>query len=277
MIKKLVLRIGVIVVFIAGIVFPIQACYIGNNLADGVYVPYRIYIDGEEIVKECDFEWATLQSMFGQLMIEGNRMMFVTPLREYPISAQTRIRSGYIEQRSPDFNNNRWGRENGSSASNWVSTRAERGQIVIRLGEKSEMGQIFGGRVYVFYSNEVELPPATLEFRINGETVITGNYVASAYATIGMSGDPVVVIRFCEVGAEKLRIVSAENIGQRMEVVIIMNYEERIVSTPMINTMITGGRAVVTAVRGGSKSVIQLSGQINMGIANPVFSQGNAD
>jgi len=123
-----------------------------TTLEDGVYRIDRIYINGERITS-AHTHWAALNS--SQWTIEGNQATLTITPPGLPSSSTTidhRIRGGYLEQRHTTYTAGRWTRENGSAASEFVSTRVENGEIVVRYGSPSALAIFFGGRVYIYYS-----------------------------------------------------------------------------------------------------------------------------
>jgi len=126
-------------------------------LEDGTYTVDRIYINGVRVA-DTHAVWSTLAAANGTWVIDGQDATFShSALQGVPANSMTvryRIRGGYLEQRSPAMNNNRWTRENGSAASGFTSTRVEDGQIVVRFGVGSAAARVLGGRVYVFYAIE---------------------------------------------------------------------------------------------------------------------------
>jgi preprotein translocase subunit SecD len=89
---------------------------------------------------------------------------------------------------------------------------------------------------------EVIGEPATLEFRLNGETVLTGDTVKEAYAAYTDQDGYVVQLVFDSVGAQKFSEITSNNIGQALDIVV----NDNVISSPTIQAAITNGRPVIT-------------------------------
>ncbi|MCL2370039.1 MAG: protein translocase subunit SecD [Firmicutes bacterium] len=111
--------------------------------------------------------------------------------------------------------------------------------------------------------------PARLEFRINDSPVMGGEHIRSARPIDNHqdgtgAGGPAVELVMTSEGASEFHRITGENVGQAMAIVVIVGDEERVVSSPMINTAIAGGRAVITGM-GSFAAARELSDQIMSG------------
>jgi len=111
--------------------------------------------------------------------------------------------------------------------------------------------------------------PAQIEFRVRGDVVIVGGNVISAQAVFfSFNFDYVVSVLFDVQGAANLYSVTQQNIGEVLEIWMIINDSlgaiERLISAPMIVTPITGGSAVITGM-GSIERANELANQINAG------------
>ncbi|NLC16789.1 MAG: protein translocase subunit SecD [Clostridiales bacterium] len=84
--------------------------------------------------------------------------------------------------------------------------------------------------------------PATLEFRIDSETVLTGDTVKDAYAAYTNEHGYVVQLIFDSVGTKKFGEITQNNIGKAMEIVV----NGQTISSPSIQTAITNGKPIIT-------------------------------
>lgn len=83
--------------------------------------------------------------------------------------------------------------------------------------------------------------PAKLEFRIDNETVLTGDTVKDAYAIIYENSYAVQLI-FDSVGAKRFGEITANNTGKDMDIVV----NNKTISTAKIQVAISDGRPVIT-------------------------------
>ncbi|HHW90313.1 MAG TPA: protein translocase subunit SecD [Clostridiales bacterium] len=84
--------------------------------------------------------------------------------------------------------------------------------------------------------------PATLEFRIESETVLTGDTIKDAYAAYTNEHGYVVQLIFDSLGAKKFGEITQNNIGKAMEIVV----NGQTISSPSIQSAITDGRPIIT-------------------------------
>lgn len=89
---------------------------------------------------------------------------------------------------------------------------------------------------------EVIGEPATLEFRLNGETVLTGDTVRDAYAAYTEENGYVVQLIFDSVGAKKFGDITKNNIGKNLDIVV----NGQVISSPTIEAAIDNGKPVIT-------------------------------
>ncbi|HEY8423512.1 MAG TPA: protein translocase subunit SecD [Clostridia bacterium] len=84
--------------------------------------------------------------------------------------------------------------------------------------------------------------PATLEFRIDGETVLTGDTIKDAYAGYTTENGYFVQLIFDSVGAKKFGEITSANVGKNMDIVV----NEQTISTATIKAAITDGKPIIT-------------------------------
>jgi len=108
--------------------------------------------------------------------------------------------------------------------------------------------------------------PASLEFRIAGTAVMSGEHIRNARPVDNHDGQgPAVELQFTSEGGDRFFEVTSQNVGQAMEIVVLVEGEaERVVSAPMINAAISGGNAVITGM-GSFAAARELSDQIMSG------------
>ena len=122
-----------------------------GGLEDGRYVISEVLVN-DLAVSQTHAAWIGGSAI--EFDIDGSQFSLINALTGVSlISGDYRIRSGYLEQRAPEFNNGRWTRENGSSDSSFVSTRVESGNIVMRHGALSDVGLLLWGTVTMVYSH----------------------------------------------------------------------------------------------------------------------------
>ena len=154
-----IIKIICIASFAVFIILAVTRClYNRPPIKEGFYTVDRVYIDGTQ-VEENHQVFTRLPAARATWRIESKRATVSAPalpgasiwrpeLQSFRLTADIRVRRGYIEQRRLKD----WIRENGSAASKFVSTRIEKRQIIIRYGERSDTGIHFGGSVYVYYT-----------------------------------------------------------------------------------------------------------------------------
>ncbi len=93
---------------------------------------------------------------------------------------------------------------------------------------------------------------STAEGLVLGETLMTGEYVKDAAVDFDDFGKPKVDIEFTPEGAKKFDQITAEMVGKRLAIVLDYNpkgrtdEEKGIISAPVVNERISGGRAEIT-------------------------------
>ncbi|HEY8443770.1 MAG TPA: protein translocase subunit SecD [Clostridia bacterium] len=89
---------------------------------------------------------------------------------------------------------------------------------------------------------EVIGEPAKLEFRLEGETVLTGDTVKEAFAAYTSDSGYVVSLEFNSVGAKRFADITRNNIGKTLDIVV----NDQVISSPVIQTAIENGKASIT-------------------------------
>lgn len=84
--------------------------------------------------------------------------------------------------------------------------------------------------------------PAELEFRIDGETVITGNHVTEAYESYTNENGYVVQLIFDSEGTQIFSEVTSAHQGDTMDIVI----NDEVYSSPTIEAAISNGKPIIT-------------------------------
>ena len=89
---------------------------------------------------------------------------------------------------------------------------------------------------------------ALLEFKdMSGKTVMTGKDLKDSKATVGQNGKPVVGLDFSEEGSKKFALLTSQNIGKQISILL----DGEVLTSPVVNEAITGGKAQIS----GSRSV----------------------
>jgi len=89
---------------------------------------------------------------------------------------------------------------------------------------------------------------ALLEFKdMSGKTVMTGKDLKDSKATVGQNGKPVVGLDFSEEGGKKFALLTSQNIGKQISILL----DGEVLTSPVVNEAITGGKAQIS----GSRSV----------------------
>ncbi|MBQ0067202.1 MAG: protein translocase subunit SecD [Phascolarctobacterium sp.] len=78
-----------------------------------------------------------------------------------------------------------------------------------------------------------------------GNVVLTGNDLKDARGQIGQNNQAMVGLEFSSEGAEKFADLTARNIGRQIAIVL----DGEVLTAPVVNETITGGRAVITGSR----------------------------
>lgn len=87
---------------------------------------------------------------------------------------------------------------------------------------------------------------ALLEFKdMTGKTVMTGKDLKDAKASAEQSGRPVVALEFSDEGGKKFADLTARNVGKQIAIVL----DGDVLTAPVVNEAITGGRAQITGNR----------------------------
>ena len=87
---------------------------------------------------------------------------------------------------------------------------------------------------------------AMLEFKDpNNKTVLTGMDLKDARAVIGNGNQPLVSMEFSDEGGQKFADVTARNVGKRIAITL----DGEILTAPVVQEAITGGRAQITGNR----------------------------
>lgn len=180
--KKILITLMLVLVLVLSSV-SLVACNLfgGNSLAEGTYELDRVYLNGQRVSTNHE-----LHIFFSLITIEidGNRFR-VLAVDQIASDVEFRVRSGYIEQRTPVIHNNAWIRANGSREAEFMSLRTEDGYIVERHLSGGIFANSAGGSVYLFFSQTPsEAPPPTTEGNNGGETgYINENLLGRWYLT----------------------------------------------------------------------------------------------
>ena len=152
-------------------------------------------------------------------------------------------------------------------------TRTMLQNMLVRMGHTEATVVRDGGRRLRVEVPDVDNPeeifriigrPARLEFRIEGEVMMTGQHIQSARPIDNYEGRPAVELRFNSAGAAEFYEVTRNNIGRNMDIVVIIEDDEQVVSSPSINSAIPGGNAVISGM-GSIEAARNLADQIMSG------------
>jgi len=94
----------------------------------------------------------------------------------------------------------------------------------------------------------------------DGNVILSGSDVTSATAMLDSTNKPIVSLVLNEVGAEKFEKATTEFRGQQISI----NMDDEVLSSPMVNDVITGGEAMITGM-GSVEEAQNLAGIINSG------------
>jgi protein-export membrane protein, SecD/SecF family len=87
---------------------------------------------------------------------------------------------------------------------------------------------------------------ALLEFKdMSGKTVMTGNDLKDSKATVGQNGKPVVGLDFSDEGGKKFALLTSQNIGKQISILL----DGEVLTSPVVNEAITGGKAQISGSR----------------------------
>ena len=87
---------------------------------------------------------------------------------------------------------------------------------------------------------------ALLEFKdMSGKTVMTGNDLKDSKATVGQNGKPVVSLDFSDEGGKKFALLTSQNIGKQISILL----DGEVLTSPVVNEAITGGKAQISGSR----------------------------
>jgi len=87
---------------------------------------------------------------------------------------------------------------------------------------------------------------ALLEFKdMSGKTVMTGKDLKDSKATVGQNGKPVVGLDFSEEGGKKFALLTSQNIGKQISILL----DGEVLTSPVVNEAITGGKAQISGSR----------------------------
>jgi len=89
---------------------------------------------------------------------------------------------------------------------------------------------------------EVIGEPAVLEFRIDGETLLTGDTIENAYASYSNESGYVVQLIFNSTGAKLFGDVTTAHVNEVMDIVV----NDQVISQATISQAITNGKPVIT-------------------------------
>jgi len=84
---------------------------------------------------------------------------------------------------------------------------------------------------------------ALLEFKdISGNIVMTGSDLKDSKASVGQNGKPVVGLEFNDEGGKKFAILTSQNIGKQISILL----DGKVLTSPVVNEAITGGKAQIS-------------------------------
>jgi preprotein translocase subunit SecD len=87
---------------------------------------------------------------------------------------------------------------------------------------------------------------ALLEFKdMSGKTVMTGKDLKDSKATVGQNGKPVVGLDFNDEGGRKFALLTSQNIGKQISILL----DGEVLTSPVVNEAITGGKAQISGSR----------------------------
>lgn len=108
---------------------------------------------------------------------------------------------------------------------------------------------------------EVIGEPAVLEFRIDGETVLTGDTIENAYASYSNESGYVVQLIFNAKGTKQFGDITTEHVNKVMDIVV----NDEVISSATISQAITNGKPVITSPDFTYETADKLANQIVSG------------
>jgi len=141
--KKLLVTLLAVVMVFATSVSMIVFTGCGAGLSNGIYSLTSLRINGVEQSQTSD-EWWAINLM--NFTVSGNSITISGAGINQTVNF--RVRGGYLEQQFLG----RWIREDGSSAAGFNSLRVENGNIVMRAGVMSQLGQIMNGEIQAIFA-----------------------------------------------------------------------------------------------------------------------------
>ncbi len=116
-------------------------------------------------------------------------------------------------------------------------------------GQEEKVRQDFAGRVpeeaeILFETAQADRdgPKFSIPYLVKKDAALVGDVLQDARVTIGEFNEPTVSVTFDSKGAREFDLVTADNVGKRMAVVL----DGKVYSAPVINERISGGRAVIS-------------------------------
>ena len=84
---------------------------------------------------------------------------------------------------------------------------------------------------------------ALLEFKdMSGNTVMSGSDLKDSKASVGQNGKPVVGLEFNDEGGKKFAILTSQNVGKQISILL----DGKVLTSPVVNEAITGGKAQIS-------------------------------
>ncbi len=125
------------------------------------------------------------------------------------------------------------------------------GQVKAILGKTAKMAfHLVDEETSVMDARRGKIPPDSMLMSgdetgylvLKRAVIVGGEQLDTAKADYGEAGEAVVAFSFKSLGAQKFGKATSENVGRRLAIVL----DGKIISAPVINSPITGGRGVIT-------------------------------
>ena len=125
------------------------------------------------------------------------------------------------------------------------------GQVKAILGKTAKMAfHLVDEETSVMDARRGKIPPDSMLMSgdetgylvLKRAVIVGGEQLDTAKADYGEAGEAVVAFSFKSLGAQKFGKATSENVGRRLAIVL----DGKIISAPVINSPITGGKGVIT-------------------------------
>jgi hypothetical protein len=165
-----------------------------------------------------------------------------------------------------------------SGSGAWVLEAASVDQLthyLHALSGRTEIPSLTAGGLWAIEAPPAPQPgddprhrPLATAYPLRGEAVITARQVATAEARLDADEQrPAVHVRLSDQGGERLARATSAGVGQKMAILV----DERVMSVPIINSPVIGGRLSITMGRGQS---LDQATELAAAIAAPPIPDG---